>query len=147
MPGTSTNRIWPSRGESGIPNRHRRACGYTTFTPTLLAHLNPLVSADLAGLLSEAQAAIQALNANAQPALTPLARLLLRTESIASSKVEGLQMGTRALARAEAKKETGQKVAPTAEEILANINAMELAVTEAAQASELTLADVKAVRD
>ncbi len=145
MPGTSTNRIWPSRGESGIPNRHRRACGYTTFTPNPLAHLNPLVSADLAGLLSEAQAAIQGLNANAQPALTPLARLLLRTESIASSKVEGLQMGTRALARAEAKKETGQKVAPTAEEILANINAMELAVTEATQASALTLADVTTI--
>jgi len=33
----------------------------------------------------------------------PLARLLLRTESIASSKVEGMQMDVRTLARAEAR--------------------------------------------
>lgn len=145
MPGTSNPKIWPSSGDTSIPSRHRRACSYVTFTPEPLAGLRPPVPAELVGLLSEAQSAIQQLNAEAQPALTPLARLLLRTESIASSKVEGLQMGTRALARAEAKSETGEKVAGTAEEILANINAMELAMAEAAQVGSFTLTEVKAI--
>ena len=140
-----TRKIWPSRGDPGIPIRHRTACEYFTFTPEPLAGLKPHVSVELASLLSEAQAAVQRLNSNAQPALTPLARLLLRTESIASSKVEGLQVGTRALARAEANAEAGQTVAASAVEILANINAMELAVTDAAQPGEFTLADVRAI--
>lgn len=145
MPGTSKSKIWPSRGDSGIPNRHRRACEYITFTPEPITSVRPLITAELAGVLSEAENAIQKLNAEADPALTPLGRLLLRTESIASSKVEGLQMGTRALARAEANKETGRTVAPTAEEILANINAMEFAVNEAAQSPAFTLDDVRAI--
>jgi Fic family protein len=145
MAGITKSRIWPSRGDSGIPSRHRRACEYVTFTPEPVASLRPPISAELAGVLSEAESAIQALNAGADPALTPLGRLLLRTESIASSKVEGLQMGTRALARAEANKETGRTVAATAEEILANINAMEFAVNEAAQSPTFTLDDVRAI--
>jgi len=100
--------------------------------------------AETAGLVSDAEAAIRALNATAQPALAPLARLLLRTESIASSKVEGMQMGIRELARAEARMETGGKRSQTATEILANMAAMETAITEAAAAprfgNEQTLA-------
>jgi Fic family protein len=72
----------------------------------------------------------------------PLARLLLRTESIASSKVEGLQVDARDLARAEARVETGGKAGPTAREILANIDAMELAIDEASSASRVTVSDV-----
>jgi Fic family protein len=83
------------------------------------------------GLLSEAESAIRELNGGAQPALAPLARLLLRTESVASSKIEGVQTGLRELVRAEAKIEAGGKAGATALEILANIDAMQLAMDEA----------------
>ena len=52
-----------------------------------------MLSAETAGVAAEAEASIRDLNAAARPALAPLARLLLRTESIASSEVEGLQLG------------------------------------------------------
>ncbi len=87
----------------------------------------------LAALVSEAEQALVALNNEGGPALVPLARLLLRTESIASSKVEGLQLGVRELARAEAKAESGTTPGPTALEVLANIDAMVLAVECAAE--------------
>jgi hypothetical protein len=90
--------------------------------------------AEIAGLVSEAEGAIRTLNATAKPALAPLARLLLRTESIASSKVEGMQMDVRGLARAEARMESGGKKSQTAIDILANIAAMETAITEAVAA-------------
>lgn len=84
------------------------------------------------GVLSEAERAIAALNARADPALQPLARLLLRTESIASSKVEGLQVDARGLARAEARRDVGGRVGADSLEVLANVDAMQLAVEEAA---------------
>lgn len=48
---------------------------------------------ELAGEISDAEAAVQGLDAVADPAREPLSRLLLRTESIASSRAEGLQAG------------------------------------------------------
>ncbi len=100
---------------------------------------------DVAGVVSEAEAAIRELNTNARPALAPLARLLLRTESIASSKVEGMQLGIRELARAEARIESGGKAGPTALEILANIDAMELAIHEAATVDRFSTTEIQAI--
>jgi hypothetical protein len=58
--------------------------------------------------------------------------LLLRTDSIASSKVEGMQAGVRELARAEARLEAGDKAGISNEGILSNIDAMRFAIDDAA---------------
>jgi Fic family protein len=104
-----------------------------------------VLDARTAGAISEAESAIIELNAVARPALAPLARLLLRTESIASSKVEGLQLDLRDLARAEARVEAGGKAGPTALEIIANIDAMELAIHEAAAVERFSVAEVETI--
>lgn len=100
---------------------------------------------ELVGLISEAETAIRSLNDVALPALAPLARLLLRTESIASSKVEGMQIGIRELARAEARVEVGRKPSATALEILANIDAMELAVHDATAVDVFSINEITAI--
>ena len=61
-----------------------------------------------------------------QPGLQPLARLLLRSGIDPSSKVEGMQVDARSLARAEAL-DLGQTIGADVVEVLANIDAMELA--------------------
>ena len=134
MPGRRISKIWESNPVIYAPARYKRACQYETFVPDELGTLDLHLPAEIAGLVSEAEGAIRALNATAKPALAPLARLLLRTESIASSKVEGLQMDVRDLARTEARMETGGKKSKTAVEILANIAAMETAINETAAA-------------
>ena len=134
MPGVFIEKIWQSDPWRDAPAKHRRACQYRAFLPTHLAELDVKLPVEVAGLIAEADAAVRELNAAAYPALAPLARLLLRTESIASSKVEGLQMGVRELARAEARMESGGKGGATAVEIVANIRAMELAIDEATTA-------------
>ena len=54
-----------------------------------------------------------------------LARLLLRAESVASSRIEGLVVGGRRLLRADAARRLGEEVRDvTAAEVLANIDAM-----------------------
>lgn len=50
-----------------------------------LAALELSLSTATAGVVSEAEGAVRDLNSAARPALAPLARLLLRTEAIASS--------------------------------------------------------------
>lgn len=133
MPGRYESRIWPSDPTRDAPPRHRRACRYEVHVPERLGALEIRLDGALAALVSEAEQALIALNHEGGPALAPLARLLLRTESIASSKVEGLQLGVRDLARAEAKAESGTPPGATAQEVLANIDAMVQAVEGAAE--------------
>jgi Fic family protein len=145
MPGHTTSAIWTHDPTIDAPAKYRRACRYDAFVPERLAALQFSLESSVAGMVSEAEHAISALNAGARPALIPLARLLLRTESIASSKVEGMQFGVRELARAEAKSESGLRVASSALEVLANVDAMELAVHDAADVDAFTVDDILAI--
>jgi Fic family protein len=131
MPGRYVDRTWKYNPEIYAPAKYKRACKYRAFVPALLSNLRVSLDLSISGVVSEAESAIRELNDVGGPGLAPLARLLLRTESIASSKIEGLQLGVRELARAEAKVESGEKTSPTAREVLANIDAMAVAVDEA----------------
>ncbi len=124
-------RTWAYDPTLHAPARYRRACAYEAFVPDPLNDLELRISGELAGLISDAEAQIQALNRTASPALAPLGRLLLRTESIASSKVEGMQADARSLARGEVAYDTGRRVGPEVAEILANIDAMQFAIETA----------------
>jgi len=145
MPGHRISRIWQYNPILDAPMKYRRACRYEPFIPDPLTGLSFSLDSEVAGVVSEAEGAIRRLNDVAQPALAPLARLLLRTESIASSKVEGLQLGLRELARAETRIESGGKPSPTAVEVLGNIDAMELAIQHAASVERFTMDDMIAI--
>jgi Fic family protein len=129
--GRFETRISPYNPTLHAPPRYRQACAYDVFIPSPIVELDISVPGSVAAAVSEAEAAIQKLNAGSRPALAPLARLLLRTESIASSKVEGMQIDARMLARAEVASDTGQHATPTALEVLGNIDAMQLAIENA----------------
>lgn len=131
MRGRLIRKIWEADPALYAPSRQRRPCSYDAFLPDPLASYSPQIGAPTLGVVSDAEARIAELNAVARPALAPLARLLLRTESIASSKVEGMQVDARTLARAEARLDTGGRAGPEALEVLANIDAMQLAIEEA----------------
>lgn len=145
MRGKRIALIWQHDPTIYAPAKYRRACRYEAYLPNPLADMVLSLDARTAGVVSDAENAIRALNGSARPALAPLARLLLRTESIASSKVEGMQLGVRELARAEARFETGGKASVTASEVLANIDAMQLAVDEAAAVERFTVEQITAV--
>lgn len=145
MPGHRVSLIWQHDPTVYAPAKYRRACRYDAFVPDRLTGLPLSLAAEVAGVVSEAEDAIRGPNDAAQPALAPLARLLLRTESIASSKVEGMQLGVRELARAEARMESGGKAGPTAREVMANIDAMELAVHQAAAVERFTVEEILAI--
>jgi len=140
--GTFTRRTWLHDPTAYAPAEYRRACAYDAFIPGLLTSLELSLSGSVAGVIADAEAAIQALNQYAYPGLAPLSRLLLRTESIASSKVEGVQIDARVLARAEVRNDTGQKASATALGILANIDAMQAAIENATEQEQIDLPQI-----
>lgn len=142
MFGTFTRQTWRHDPAAHAPATYRRACAYDAFIPNLLTSLQLALPGSVAGVIADAEAAIQALNGHAYPELAPLSRLLLRTESIASSKVEGVQVDARLLARAEVHHDTGQKAPPTVLEILANIDAMQAAIENATEQERIDLPQI-----
>jgi Fic family protein len=142
MRGRRIRRTWKYDPSLYAPARYRRACAYEALIPDPISQIQVDLRGDVAGVVSDAEQAIAALNAQAGPELMPLARLLLRTESIASSKVEGMQADARTLARAEVLQHTGRSVGTEAMEILANIDAMELAIERASTSADIRVQDI-----
>lgn len=142
MSGTYVRKTWTHDPHIDAPRRYRKACAYDAFVPEPIRQLEIRIPGNLAAIISEAETGISGLNAGWPGYLAPLARLLLRTESIASSKVEGLQIDARSLARAEVKQETGRPIGPQAIEVLASIEAMELAIERAADTRAIDTADL-----
>lgn len=141
MRGRYAHREWEHDPILYAPARYRRACAYDAFIPEAISELDIQLPGEVAGVVSDAEQAIADLNRAAGSELMPLARLLLRTESIASSKVEGMQVDARTLARAEANQETGRRVGPETAEILANIDAMQLAIERASNVQGIQTQD------
>ncbi len=130
-----TEAIGPSR-------RDRRSCEYEAYVPDrLVGRLLPLAP-DVAADVSDAERAISRFDlAGSSLANTEaLARILLRAESVASSRIEGLEVGARRLLRAEAALQLGESPGDvTAAEVLANIDAMATAVRQIEPGDSITL--------
>lgn len=142
MPGSLIPRTWQFNPTLDAPARYRRACRYDAFVPDELGQLAVSLDAKIAGAVSEAEQAIRELNAVAVSDLRAMGRLLLRSESIASSKIEGMQLDARELAKAEARLDTGGAVSDTAREVIGNIDAMILAVENASSAVRFGPAEI-----
>ena len=133
MRGTYVELRWAADPALHAPPRYRRACAYRAFVPEPVAEMEVRLDGDVAALVAEAEARISALNQSASPALTPLARLLLRIESIASSRVEGMQADATSLARGEMAHEIGRDLGRDVAGILANVDAMRFAIGTATE--------------
>jgi Fic family protein len=143
--GRYERRSWAASPElTKAPPRYRRACDYEIFLPEPLEADDYALPGELATVVSEAELAIAHLNHSA-PQLATLARLLLRTESIASSKVEGLQVDAKQLARAEVREDMGRRVSTEALEILANVDAMQFAIEDASNVTRVTPFEIVAI--
>jgi Fic family protein len=128
-----------------MSRRDCRGCDYESYLPDALAGWDLALPADLMADLSDAEAAIRRLNMSgtSHVSLEGLARFLLRAESVASSKIEGLEAGPRRLLDAEVALARGGDAADRiAVEVLANIAAMEAAVELGSSADGITLGDL-----
>ena len=134
-------RRWP--GNPDAPSRRgREPCDYSAYVPDLLAGRHIAFDGDVAADLADAESAIRRLDAEASVLVDTeaLARLLLRAESVASSRIEGLEIGARKLLRAEVAQQLGERANDvTAEEVLGNIDAMSGAIGEVGPGDPITV--------
>lgn len=135
-------RSWPADPSAPGGRAERRAFRYRAFVPDPIGDLDLPLPSNVAAAVSSAERAVDALNRDPPrlASLEVLARRLLRAESVASSRIEGLVLSQRRLARAEAEEPDARD--ETARSVLGNVVAMEHAVALGAGAKPLRLRDV-----
>jgi Fic family protein len=135
-------RSWPANPAAPGGRAERRAFSYRAFVPDPIADLQLALPSSVAAAVSNAERGVDALNRDPPrlASLEVLARRLLRAESVASSRIEGLVLSQRRLARAEAEEADARD--ETAKSVLGNVIAMEHAVALGGSARPLRLKDV-----
>src|SRR5215472_15020512 len=135
-------RHWITDASDGMARRDRRSCDYEAYVPDLLTTRKISFDSDTAADIADAERAIAVLDAQASSLIDTeaLARILLRAECVASSRIEGLEVGARRLLRAEAALELGEEPSDvTAAEVLGNIEAMASAVQNIGPGDRVTI--------
>lgn len=126
----------------GLSRRDRQGGLYESYQPDPLRGWNPFLTADLAADVADAEKAVRDLNVSevAYASVEGLARVLLRAEAMASSRIEGLAVGPRRLLRAQALLPRGEPFDDRrALEIIGNIRAMDTAIAFGSTQQDLTL--------
>ena len=133
-------RLWDA-DPSGMSRNDRKPCQYQVYVPDNLVSrifsLEGAVSADVV----DAESALVRFNTEASSLVNTeaLARILLRAESVASSKIEGLVIGARRILRAEIENSiSGSTTDVTALEVLANIQAMVYGIEQVEEGDSIT---------
>jgi Fic family protein len=114
-------RRWMSDVASGLPRRDRASCDYGAYIPDALVGRPLTLDGDVAADVVDAERAIAQFEVRASALVDTeaLARLLLRAESVASSKIEGKDV--------------------TATEVLNNIQAMQWALGTVGEGDAITI--------
>ena len=135
-------RHWITDASPGVARRDRMSCDYEAYVPDLLTGRKLTFEASTAADIADAERAVAILDAQASALVDTeaLARILLRAECVASSRIEGLEVGARRLLRAEAAIDRGEQPADlTAAEVLGNIEAMASAIRQIAPGDQITI--------
>lgn len=126
-----------------VSRRDRGPFRYKAFVPDAITNLNPELPASVDAAIESAATACVKLDASPRiDDLEPVARLLLRAESVASSRIEGLRLSHRRIEEA--------RFAPggakgTALSIVRNIEAMSRAIELGTRREPLTLDDLLSI--
>jgi Fic family protein len=124
-------RRWTSNLTPGLPRRDRQGCTYEAYVPDPLIGRPIILAGETASDIADAEAAVIRLNLHARSLIDSeaVARLLLRAEAVASSRIEGLEVGGRRLLHAQVEQVIGEQPSDlTALEVLNNIEAMSWAI-------------------
>jgi len=140
---TWVERRWDGDAGSGGGRAAGQGAVYRAFMPAPIARIDPSVSFDTARSINDAELAIGQLNADERVrGLEAIGPLLLRSEAIASSRIEGIELSQRNLARALIDPRAAKG---SARAVAANVVAMEEAIALGDRGSALTTDDVLAI--
>ena len=132
-----------------LSRRGRRGGPYKWYEPTRLSELDLALSSDVVSDVLRAEDALAARRGGSATNTEGIARLLLRADAVASSKIEGLSIGARHLARAELHEfdPTSIRSDWRAAAVLGNIHAMERGVRMAGELGELDVSSLQRIHE
>jgi Fic family protein len=136
--------VWPADPGAYGGRKARRAGAYNVFIPNEIAGADFPLDGDAVAAVTEATRALQHLEASPPRVATlgALAQNLLRSESVASSRIEGVHLSHKRLARAAYQADEGQRDRRAAE-VLGNVEAMKRAIELGTAGSPLTVAGIE----
>jgi Fic/DOC family N-terminal len=140
--GHVERRVWPADPGAYGGRRARRPGAYEVFIPDEISGRDFPLDGDAVAAVSEATRALQHLEASPPRIATlgALAQNLLRSESVASSRIEGVHLSHKRLARAAYEAARGQRDSRAAE-VLGNVEAMKHAIEIGTAGKPLTTSD------
>jgi Fic family protein len=141
-------RRWTATLTPGLSRRDRQGCTYEAYVPDPLSDREFELQGDMAAEVADAESAVTRFDLRARSLVDSeaVARLLLRAEAVASSRIEGLEVGPRRLLRAQAAQAGGQQPEDvTAREVLNNVEAMTWAIDSLADKDLIAREDILAV--
>jgi Fic family protein len=141
--GHHEQRYWPA--DPTAPPGGQRGGAYEVFIPDPIATHEFTLDGEAVGAIADATKALGHLN-DTRPQLTSLAaiaRNLLRAESAASSRIEGVKISHKRLARAAYARAGERRGDSRAAEVLGNVEAMERAIDLGTSAEPFTVADIQ----
>jgi Fic family protein len=133
---------WDPAPDSGLARKDRQGCDYSAYVPDPLGKRHLRLDASTAADVTDAELAIARLDQQASTLADSeaLARLLLRAEAVASSKIEGLEVGGRRLLKAQLAQDLQDGRSDiTATEVLNNVEAMNWAVETLSARTRITV--------
>lgn len=142
--GHTEKRLWPADPGAYGGRKARRPGAYEVFIPDDISGRDFPLDGDAVAAVSEATRALQHLEASPPRIATlgALAQNLLRSESVASSRIEGVHLSHKRLARAAYQAARGQRD-PRAAEVLGNVEAMKHAIEIGTAGKPLTTSDIE----
>lgn len=139
----TVERLWEGDPGAMGGRRARASFRYQAFVPDQIAKLAPVVPFEVADLAADAEATIRALNARASVGgLEAIGPLLLRSEAVASSRIEGYDVSSLNLARALIDPRAARG---SARIVAANVSAMEAAIAIADGSGPVRVEDLLAI--
>jgi Fic family protein len=142
--GHLEKRFWPADSGAYGGRRARRAGSYEVFIPDAISQWDFPLDGEAVAELTGATKALQHLEASPPCVATlgALAQNLLRSESVASSRIEGVHLSHKRLARAAFQADKGQRDRRAAD-VLGNVEAMQRAIDLGTSNARFTVADIE----
>lgn len=135
--GRWITRFWENPHEGGLRRRDRRSGEYRAYVPDPLVGAALVLSPGTEALAARAEARVRALGA--LPDMAGIARFLLRSEAIASSRIEGVAPSAHRVALAElAQQEEVRGLSEQARAVARNVTLVRAAVEELSGARPVT---------
>lgn len=143
--GSFDDVLWESNPEA--PTMRDRMSGrYYPYVPDKLTQTSVPLSVEAVKACEQTAIALVRLDSRAKytSVVEPLTRMLLRSEAVSSSRIEGLEMNARRVLELEALDEIGvsHRFDSAEVEVLGNIRAMRESVDVVAQKERITLEDI-----